>query len=306
VLALSVPVVLGAHVRSSTAVFQSRAASVPPAGSAAGPSGAGRRLPAQAFASSWLDSAGSPDLGVHAASAVVVDLDARSLLWQREGHAARAPASLAKIVTAMVGADLAPLDREVPVPAEATQVEGDSTLMGLSPGEVVTLRDLMYGVFLRSGNDAAEAIAGGLTSRDRFVRLMNDKAAALGMADSHFTNPTGLDEPGMRTSAYDMAIAASAVVARYPELLAISGTVHTVLPRTASHKAFDLHALNRLLGPYPGATGMKTGYTDDAGYCLVGTAVRGGRHLLAVLMGDDLSLAADAVRLLDYGFSVRL
>lgn len=202
----------------------------------------------------------------------------------------------------MVASDLSPLDGQVPVPVEATQVEGDSTLMGLAAGQVVTVRDLMYGVFLQSGNDAAETLARGLTGRDRFVELMNRKAAALGMVDSHFTNPSGLDEPGMRTTAYDMAVAAVAIATRYPDLLAISGTAHVVLPATASHRAFDLHALNRLVGGYAGATGLKTGHTDDAGFCLVGTAKRAARQLVAVLMGDGWSLTADAVKLLDYGF----
>jgi D-alanyl-D-alanine carboxypeptidase (penicillin-binding protein 5/6) len=257
------------------------------------------------FSSAWLRRVATPQLGFQAASGVVVDVDSRELLWTRDAKAIRAPASLAKIMTAMVAADLSPLDRQVRVPAEAGGVEADSTVMGLSTGEVMTLRDLMYGVFLSSGNDAAETLAGSLTSRQHFVDLMNRKAADLGMLDSHFTNPTGLDDPRMRTTAYDIAVAAAALAAHYPELLAIAGSRQAVLAGGAGHKAFDLHALNRLLGMYPGATGLKTGYTGDAGYCLVGTATRGDRHLVAVVMGDGLSLTADAVKLLDYGFSVR-
>lgn len=236
-------------------------------------------------------------------SAIVVDLDSKSVLWQRDSRTPRAPASLAKMITAMVAADLAPLDRELTVPAEATQLEADSTVMGLSAGELVTVRDLMYGVFLQSGNDAAETLASALTSRARFIELMNRKAAALGMTSSRFTNPSGLDEPGMRTTAYDLAVAAGAIAVRYPELLTIAGTAHAVLPRTASHRLFDLYTLNRLVGGYPGATGLKTGYTDEAGFCLAGTATRGGRHLAAVVLGDGWTLTSDATKLLDYGFS---
>jgi D-alanyl-D-alanine carboxypeptidase (penicillin-binding protein 5/6) len=246
----------------------------------------------------------SPQLGFQAASGVVVDVDSRALLWGRDPKALRAPASLAKILTAMVAADLAPLDRQVQVPAEAAGVEADSTVMGLSAGEVVTLRDLMYGVFLSSGNDAAETLAGSLTSRQHFIELMNRKAADLGMLDSHFTNPTGLDDSMMRTTAYDMAVAGATLATHYPDLLAIAGSRQAALAAGSGHKAFELHALNRLLGMYAGATGLKTGYTGDAGYCLVGTATRGDRHLVAVVMGDGLSLTADAVKLLDYGFSV--
>lgn len=256
------------------------------------------------FSTTWLQQTESPSLGFQAASGVLIDLDARAVLWSREAHASRAPASLVKIVTAMVAADLAPLDRQVTVPAEAAGVEADSTVMGLSGGEVVTLRDLMYGVFLSSGNDAAETLARSLTDRRHFIDLMNQKAADLGMLQSHFTNPTGLDDPAMRTTAYDVSIAAAALAVHYPDLLAIAGSRQAVLPAGSGHKEFDLHALNRLVSGYPGATGLKTGYTGDAGYCLVGTATRGDRHLVAVVMGDGLSLTADAVKLLDYGFSV--
>src|SRR5207253_2323992 len=131
---------------------------------------------------------------------------------------------LTKLVTAMVAVDLATsLDQAVTVPVEATQVESDWTVMGLSPGETVTVRDLLYGVFLVSGNDAAETLARVLTGRDRFVQLMNEKAAAIGMRDSRFTNPTGIDDPGLRASAYDLAVAAVTVAAHYPALLAIAG-----------------------------------------------------------------------------------
>ena len=253
--------------------------------------------------SSWVEHAGSPGLGVQAASGLVVDLDRRSILWQREPQASRAPASLAKMVTAMVAADLAPLDRELTVPAEATQVEPDSTVMGLAPGDRVTVRELMYGLFLESGNDAAETLARSLTDRRHFVELMNRKAAALGMRSSRFTNPSGLDEPGMRTTAYDLALAAVAIAKRYPDLVAVAGTAHAVLPRTAGHRQFDLYTLNRLVSTYPGATGLKTGYTDEAGFCLAGTATRGGRQLAVVVLGDGWSLTSDAAKLLDYGFS---
>jgi D-alanyl-D-alanine carboxypeptidase (penicillin-binding protein 5/6) len=258
------------------------------------------------FSSTWAQATGMPPLGLHAATAIVVDVDARAVLWDKESHAARHPASLAKVMTVMVALDLAPLDRQVTVPLEATQVEGDSTVMGLSAGEVVTLEDLMYGVFLRSGNDAAETLARTLTDRAHFIDLMNNKAAALGMADSHFTNPTGLDDPAMMTTAYDMAVAAAAIVVRYSQLLPLAQARQAVMPQAANHKAYDMHALNRLVGTYSGATGLKTGYTYDAGYCLVGSAQRGPRHLVAVVMGDDLSLTTDTIKLLDYGFSTHL
>jgi D-alanyl-D-alanine carboxypeptidase (penicillin-binding protein 5/6) len=162
----------------------------------------------------------------------------------------------------------------------------------------------MSGMFLVSANDAAETLARAFGERRRFVRLMNDKAAALGMRGSHFTNPSGLDDPGLRTTAYDMAIAATTIADRYRQLLALASAKDQVLPSTPAHKEFDLHTLIKLVSVYPGATGLKTGYTDDAGYCLVGTATRGDRHLAVVLMHSDLALTTEAARLLDYGFSL--
>jgi len=246
-----------------------------------------------------------PDLGIHADGAVLLDLDTREVLWARDPHGARPPASLTKLVTAMVAADLATsLDQQVTVPAEATQLSWDQTQMGLSAGEVVTVRDLMYGLFLVSANDSAETLARVFTTRDHFVQLMNDKAAALGMLDSHFTNPTGLDDPGLRASAYDLAAAAVTMAWRYPSLMALAAAREQDLPATDSHKEYFLRTLIKLVSVYPGATGLKIGYTDDAGYCLVGTATRGDRHLAVALLHSDLALTVDATRLLEYGFAL--
>ena len=268
-----------------------------------------------AMSTSWLSAHPEADLDVHGRADIVVDVDARQVMWQRDPHTPRAPASLTKLVTAMVAADLAPLDRSVTVtPATdrdaVRKVEPTSTVMGLSAGETLTVRELLYGLFLRSGNDAAETLGGGIVGRDRFVQLMNQKAASLHMVDSHFTTPVGLDDPGMRTTPYDLAIAAATITTRYPALLAISGTPSMRLGDTATHKAFDMTNYNRLVLPgnpyaYQGATGMKTAYTDDAGPCMVATATRGSRRLVAVVMNSD-NFFADATKLLDYGFAQRV
>ena len=252
----------------------------------------------------WLAEHGQPAVAITSESAILVDVDSKEVMWARAEHSRRPPASLTKMVTAMVAADLASsFDQEVTVPVEATSLESDSTMMGLSAGEVVTVRDLMYGMFLVSGNDAAETLARGFVPRDRFVQLMNDKAAELGMLDSHFTNADGLDDPELRASAYDLAIAATTIATRYPGIMAITGAKVEVLPQTPTHKAYAFNTFIKLVSTYPGATGLKTGYTDDAGYCLAGTATRGDRHMLVVLMAGDLGLTNDATKLLDYGFS---
>ncbi len=255
------------------------------------------------FSGYWLATHGQPSLPIHGQAAYLVDLDARQVLWQRDPETSRAPASLTKLMTAMVAVDDAgSLDRTVEVTKEATRVV--PSVMGLTPGEEVTVRDLLYGLFLDSGNDAAEALASGIVPRDRFIRQMNQKAKAIGLTASHFVNPSGLDAPGHGMSAHDLAHMAAYLDTYYPQLAAIAATKDIAIAATSTHKAFFPHNLNRLIGSYPGATGLKTGLTDDAGGCMVATATRGDRHLIAVVLNATLHSTDDAVVLLNYGFSV--
>jgi D-alanyl-D-alanine carboxypeptidase (penicillin-binding protein 5/6) len=134
---------------------------------------------------------------------------------------------------------------------------------------------------------------------------MNLKAKAIGLAESHFVNPSGLDSPGHGMSAHDLVHAAAYLDAYYPQLAAIAATKDIAIPATATHKAFYPHNLNRLLWTYPGATGLKTGLTDDAGGCTLATAARGGRRLIAVVLNATGHSLDDAALLLNYGFSVQ-
>src|SRR5439155_3092173 len=141
--------------------------------------------------------------------------------------------------------------------------------------------------------------------RDRFIQLMNEKARSIGMLDSHFTTPVGLDDPDMKSSAYDLAVTAYTIDTVYPALVAIADQPEMHLPATRTHKAYDgVNWLHSFFMAYPGATGMKTAYTDNAGGCTVATATRGGRRLIAVVMHSN-SFVTDAEHLLDYGFSVQ-
>ena len=256
------------------------------------------------FSNFWLATHPQPDLPIHGQAAYLVDLDTRMVMWARDPETMRAPASLTKLITAMVAVDDAgSLDRVIVVTQESTQIT--PSVMGLSPGEKVTLRQLMAGLFLDSGNDAAEAIAQGIVPRDKFIRQMNQKAGAIGLTASHFSNPTGLDAPGHVMSAHDIAHVAAYLGKYYPELAAIAAAKDIVIPATADHKAFYPHNLNRLIGTYPGATGLKTGLTDNAGGCMLATATRDGRHLVAVVLNATLHSTDDAAILLNYGFSVR-
>jgi D-alanyl-D-alanine carboxypeptidase len=260
----------------------------------------------------WLARHPQPDLAIKAQAVVLLDVGTRQVLWERDPIGRRAPASLTKLITAMVVADQASFDREVGVMgatdmAAIQQAVPDATVMGLTAGEILTVRELLYGLFLRSGNDAAETLA-TIPGRATFIDEMNQKVAELGMTGSHFSSPVGLDAPDMYTTARDLAIAAATIVASYPALLAISGTPLVDLPQTPVHKAYPMVNYNRLVISgqpwfYPGATGMKTAFTDDAGPSMVATANRDGRRMVAVILHSD-NFFADAHVLLDYGYSL--
>ncbi len=256
------------------------------------------------FSNYWLATHPQPDLPIHGQAAYLVDLDTRMVMWERDPETTRAPASLTKLITAMVAVDDAgSLDRVVEVTPGATQVV--PSVMGLSAGERLTVRQLLDGLFLSSGNDAAEALAQGIVPRERFIRQMNQKATSIGLTGSHFVNPSGLDAPGHGMTAHDLVHTAVYLDRYYPQLAAIAATKDIAIPATAQHKAFYPHNLNGLLWSYAGATGLKTGLTDNAGGCMLATATRDGRHLVVVVLNATLHSTADATVLLNYGFSVR-
>jgi serine-type D-Ala-D-Ala carboxypeptidase (penicillin-binding protein 5/6) len=255
------------------------------------------------FSTVWLSLRKEPALPIHGQAAYLVDVDSRVVLWAKDSETPRAPASLTKLMTAIVALDDAgSLDKMVVIDPAATLIE--PSLMGLSAGEHVTVRDLIYGLFLDSGNDAAEALARGIVPRDRFIRQMNQKAKSIGLTASHFVTPSGLDAPGHGMSAHDLVHAAAYLDAYYPQVAAIAATKDVVISATATHKAFYPHNLNRLLWTYPGATGLKTGLTDSAGGCMLATATRNGRHLIVVVMNATGYSTNDAAILLNYGFGV--
>jgi len=254
----------------------------------------------QAIPSFSLAAAPSADLGLHAKSAILIDLDTNRVLWAANAHLQRPPASLTKLMTAVVATDLVGLDAPVTVTGEAAAAE--PSRLGLTAGETLTVRDLLYGALLPSGNDAALALGTGIVPIDRFLALMNAKAAYLHLHDTHFSTPNGLTDPANYTSSYDLAVLSAYIVRNYPELAAIAATRDYVIPATVTHPAFYPHNINHFLDVYPGADGLKTGFTNDAGGCLIATATRGGRHLLLVLMGSDI-MFGDGVKLMDYGFA---
>src|SRR5437773_5348886 len=239
---------------------------------------------------------------IKARAAVVLDLDSGKTLFALDAHGRFAPASLTKVMTALVALDMLRLDQVITVPASINQLPWDSTRMGLRAGERLTVRELMYGLFLNSGNDAAITLSEAAMPRATFIALMNARAAALGMTDTHFVNPIGLDDPAHYTSAADLAKASAELIRRFPDAAAMAATPSLTLPDTATHHAYALYNLNDLVRKYPGATGLKTGWTGHAGGCLIATATRDGRHLMVVLLASP-RIFDEAAALLDYGFA---
>ncbi len=250
-------------------------------------------------------------LAASPATAKPLEIDARAwtLIDARTGrvlvsHAASRPlpiASATKLMTAYVAMQELPLDRRVRA-APYDAIYGES-LLDLRPGQEVSVRDLLYGLILRSGNDAAHDLARAAAgSEERFVRQMNRRAAALGLADSHYANPIGLDEPGNYSSARDLATLAQRLLKK-PAFARISEA------RSARLRSLDpprrVTTLNDLLLAEPWVTGVKTGHTFDAGYVLVSSGERKGVDLIAVVIGAPTEEARDgeSLELLDHGFS---
>lgn len=218
-------------------------------------------------------------------------------------------ASLAKVMTMLLAVDSGPLDRMVTVgPDAAALVNPNNSYMDLSAGEQVPMRDLLYGLIVAGGNDAALAIAddvGG--SKSAFVAMMNSRAHQLGLTETHFVSPDGVDA-GNVSSASDMAKLAALVLTR-PGVKQITSTYSIVIPQTSTHKIYRLQGANDLLtgggSPYAGADGVKTGYTDSAQYCMAFSATVNGRELVGVVLGetDPGARNADAHTMLDWAFS---
>ena len=211
------------------------------------------------------------------ASAYLVKRDG-VVLWAGQPHARLPPASLAKLMTALLALEHGKLDETVTVGKGVLQATG--TRIGLKPGERLSARDLLAATVVRSANDACRALADHISKG--FVRAMNDRAAALGLPDTHFADPCGHDRKGQYSSAADLARLAEEVL-RHDEYRRLSRT-QKISFKTLEGRVFTLNNTNALLGRYPGAIGIKTGYTEGAGNCLVALAERDGVRVMAVLL----------------------
>lgn len=251
---------------------------------------------------------GTPPI-ITAHAGFLFDADTGLVLYAKNADEELPQASCTKIMTALIAIERLPLDQVITVGADAhALVNPDSSYMGLDVGEKLTLRDLLYGLVLPSGNDAAIAIADGVAgSEPAFVALMNNRAQELGLTHTHFENPHGLDTPGHYTSAHDLAILA-AVALRNPIFRQIVSTRRYTIPATSDHKSYHLISGDDLLpgalSPYPGAIGVKPGYTGPAGFCMAFAASRHGHLIVGAVLRDPSWRVriVDMRALLDWGF----
>lgn len=229
------------------------------------------------------------DLEVNAEAAVVMDTDSGRLLYAQNPDKRLANASTTKIMTALLTLEQPDQDRYFTVDSDAIQVEG--TTMGLQPGDSVTLHQLAAGMLLPSGNDAANAAAVEIAgSEEAFVRLMNQRAAELGLENTQYRNPSGLDAEGHYSSARDLAtLAAHALENEDFADIVSKQEIRMAFGNPPYNRS--LYTTNKLLERYPYAIGVKTGYTDDAGLCLVTAAEKDGTRLIIVTLNgkDDVN-----------------
>ena len=241
----------------------------------------------------------APEVG--AGSAVLVDLDSGQVLFELDRHERRPIASLTKIMTALLVVERAGLTDVVTVSegAASEQVSGISGL-GLEPGERIRVNELLYALLLQSANDAALALAEHVSgSVDAFVDAMNARAEQLGMTRTMFASPNGLDDSGY-SSAGDLVRLTRAALRSRGFASVVATRFHTVESLDAEPRIVQNR--NVLLWLYPGAIGVKTGFTSPAGFCVVAGAQRGDERLLAVVLGEPGEPFSDAASLLNYGF----
>ena len=249
--------------------------------------------------------AGAVDLPLTSRAAVLMEKTTGQMLFAQNEHEKLEPASVTKIMTLLLTMDAIDsgalaYDDVVTVSANAAGMGGSQVF--LAEGEQITVEELLKCVCVSSGNDAAVALAekvAGVT--ELFVEQMNNRARGLGMDDTHFANPTGLTAAGHVTSAYDIALMSRELLTKHPDIRNFT----TIWTDSIRNGTFDLANTNKLIRFYDGATGLKTGSTGSAGYCLSATAEKNGMELIAVVLKGKTSdeRFSDAKSLLNYGFS---
>ncbi|MBS4960951.1 MAG: D-alanyl-D-alanine carboxypeptidase [Clostridiales bacterium] len=252
---------------------------------------------------------GEPELTSQ--SAVLMEAETGTVLMEKNPHSKLPPASVTKVMTLLLIYD-AVKDGKIHWEDQVTISEHAASMGGsqvfLEPGETQTAADLTKAISIASANDGAVAMAEHIAgSEEAFVAMMNEKAKSLGMNDTTFVNACGLDVDGHVTSAYDIALMSRALLTNYPEVTQYTTTWQdSIIHHTRrGEEEFGLTNTNKLLKWYPGATGLKTGSTGKAKYCLSGSAERNGMQLIAVIMAapDHKTRFTEDMALLDWGFA---
>ena len=248
------------------------------------------------------------DLTPNATSAIMIEASTGEILYEKNANEKLAPASMTKMMSMLlimeqIEKGTLSWDEQVTVSENASSMGGSQIF--LETGEKMSVQDLLKGISIASGNDAtvamAERIAG---SEDAFVKMMNERAKELGLTSTNFKNATGLDDENHYSSAHDMAMIAKELV-KHDKILEFTGTYEDYL-RQNTDKSFWLVNTNKLVRYYQGVDGLKTGFTNTAGYCLTSTALRDDLRLITVVMNepDPSSRSKETSALLDYGFNL--
>ena len=249
------------------------------------------------------------ELTVAGKSSLLMDVATGTVLQEQNAHEKLAPASVTKIMTMLLimeAVDSGKIAMSDMVTASETAAAKGGSQIFLKAGETMSVSDMLKSIAVSSANDCACAMAEHIAgSEEAFVARMNERAAELGMQDTHFVNCTGLDDDpdaaNHRTSAYDIALMSRELLKNHPDIKKFT----TIWMDTVRNGTFGLSNTNKLIRFYQGATGLKTGFTSGAGYCLSATALRDGMELIAVVMGADTSTNRNNAckQLLDYGFA---
>lgn len=232
---------------------------------------------------------------ISAAGVYVVDLPSFTPIIERNSHEKLLPASTAKIITALVAVDLYKPDEVVEIKRTFGEIEGQ--VMGLVAGEKITAENLLYGILVHSGNDAAYALADHY-GFEKFIELMNKKVEKLQMKDTHFTNPAGLDDFNEHTSPFDLALAGRALL-QNSLLKKIVATKDITIADVDYQYFHRLSNVNKLLGEIQGVGGLKTGYTENAGENLVSFYKKNGHQYIVVIM-KSLDRFADTTNVINW------
>jgi D-alanyl-D-alanine carboxypeptidase len=233
-----------------------------------------------------------------AQSVLMYDLSTNKILYEKDAGERHAMASLTKIMTAIIALEHQRSDDQYVV--ASSDIVGEDS-MGVSDGEILSFEELLYGLMLPSGNDAAEVFANNYPhGRQSFIQAMNDKAKALGLTNTRFSNPSGLQGDGEQyTTTYDLLVITRYALEHYPLFAKVVATATYDIPETNKHKAFSLVNETNLLTSYPGVKGVKTGYTPEAGLCLITYLDYEGHQIIGIILNSQ-NRRGEMKELLDY------